>query len=48
MRRVIVVPVNHIMSALMLALKEVEIKAEAVPLHMHHKQTPIKQLKDKC
>ena len=39
MRRSIVVPVKHGMAALMIALKEVEIKAEAIPVHMHPRQT---------
>ena len=42
-----VVPGKHGMSALMLSLKEAEIKSEAIPVHMHHKQTATKQLKDK-
>ena len=35
------------MSALMLAINDAEIKEEAIPLHMHHRQTETKQLKDK-
>ena len=35
----IVVPVKHGMAALMQALKEAEIKAEAIPVHMHHGNT---------
>ena len=47
MRREIVVPVKHGMSALMLALKEAEIKVEAIPVHMHHGHIETQQLKDK-
>ena len=39
MRWAIVVTVKHGTSVLMLALKEAEIKAEDIPVHMHHKQT---------
>ena len=42
-----VVPGKHGMSSLMLALKEAEIKSESIPVHMHHKQTATKNLKDK-
>ena len=43
MRRAIVVTGKHGMSALMLSLKKAEIKAEAILVHMHHKQTATKQ-----
>ena len=46
-RQEIVVPRKHVMSYLMLGLKETEIKAEAIPVHMHHKHTVTKQLKNK-
>ena len=35
MIRAIVVPVKHGMEALMIALKEAEINAEATPVNMH-------------
>ena len=35
------------MSALMISLKNAEMKAEAIPVHMHHKQTATKQQKYK-
>ena len=35
MRQAIVVPVKHGMGYLMLALKSAEIKAEAIPVHIH-------------
>ena len=35
MRRSIVVPVKHVMAALILLLKDVEIKEEDIPVHMH-------------
>ena len=38
-RRTQVVPGKHGMTALMLALKEAEIKAEAIPVHMHQGHT---------
>ena len=38
---------EHGISYLVIALKEAEIKSEAIPVHMHHKQTATKQLKDK-
>ena len=38
---------KHVMPDLMLELKEAEIKAEAIPVHMYHKQTVPKHLKDK-
>ena len=47
MRWARVVPGKHGMSALMIALKEAEIKVESLPVHMQHKQTANKQLKDK-
>ena len=43
----IVVHEKHGLSAQILALKEAQIKKYAIPVHMHHKQTTIKQLKDK-
>ena len=45
MRREIVVPGKHGMADLMLELKEVEIKAEAIPVHMHHRLTETQHLK---
>ena len=39
------VPVKHGMSDLMLAIKEAEIKAEAIPLHMHQRHTETQQMK---
>ena len=47
MRRSRVVPGKYGMSSLMLSLKEAEIKMEAIPVHMHHKQTEIRHLKYK-
>ena len=41
-RRAIVVPGKHGMSALMIALKEVEVKAEDIPVHMHQGHTQSK------
>ena len=35
------------MLSLMLALKEAEINALAIPVHMHHKHIATKHLKDK-
>ena len=35
------------MSDIMISLKEAEIKAEGIPVHMHHAKTATKQLKDK-
>ena len=46
-RRSIVVPVKHDISALMLALKEAEIKSEAIPVHMHQEHTESRQPKYK-
>ena len=34
-------------AALILELKETEINAEAIPVHMHQGQTSTKQIKDK-
>ena len=48
MRRSRVVTGKHGMQALMLALKEMRIKTETIQVHMHHKQTSKKHLKDKC
>ena len=42
-----VVPVEHDISSLMIALKEAEIKAEAIPVHMYQGKTETKQLKYK-
>ena len=42
------VPVKHGMIDLIIALKESEIKLEAMPVHMHQVYTATKQLKDKC
>ena len=47
MIRARVVTVKHGISDLMLALKEAEIKVEAIMVHMHHKQTATKNLKEK-
>ena len=47
MRQERVFPVKHVMSALMLALKEAEIKSEVIPVHMHHGNTAKKKLKHK-
>ena len=46
MRRARVVPGKHGMAALMLSQKEAEIKAEAIPVHMHQGHTETQQLKD--
>ena len=47
MIRARVVPIKHGIKTLILALKEAEIKAEAIPVHMHHGQTATNQLKYK-
>ena len=47
MRRAKVVPGKHVMAAFMVALKEAIIKAEAIKVHINHKHTAIKELKDK-
>ena len=39
MRRAKVMPVKHVMSALILALEEAEITSEAISVHIHHTQT---------
>ena len=39
-------PGKHRMTALVLVLKEVEIKAEAITMHMYQGQTATKQLKE--
>ena len=36
MIRAIVVPGKHVMSSLMLALKEAEVKALTIPVHINH------------
>ena len=41
-----VVPGKHVMAAFVLSLKEAEIKTEAIPVHMHQRQTATKHLKD--
>ena len=41
-----VVPGKHGMASLMIALKEAEIKADNIPVHMHQGYTETKQLKD--
>ena len=46
MRWARVVPGKHGMSALMLALKEAEIKAESILLYMHQGHIEIQNLKD--
>ena len=40
-----VVPGKHSMVAFMLAIKEVKMKSESIPLHMHHVHTETKHLK---
>ena len=45
-RREIVVPGKYDMSALILALTEVKIKAEDIPVRTHQGKTATKQLKD--
>ena len=45
MRQERVVPGKHGMSDLMIALKEAEIKAEAIPVHMHQGHTVTQKLK---
>ena len=47
MRRAIVVTGKYGMASLMLALKEAEIKSEAIPVHMHQGHTETQHLKDK-
>ena len=47
MRRAIVVPGKYGMAALMMALKEAEIKAEGIPVHMHQVHKKTQQLKDR-
>ena len=46
MRRARVVPGKHGMEALMVALKEVKIKAGAIPVQMHQGNKEIQQLKN--
>ena len=46
MRQARLVPGKHGITALMLAQKESEIKAEAILVHMHQEHTATKQLKD--
>ena len=46
MRRSRVVPGRHGMIALMLELKEAEINAEAISVHMHQGHIETQQLKD--
>ena len=38
---------KHGMASLMLALKQTEIKAEDIPVHIHQGQTATQQLKEK-
>ena len=45
-RREIVVPIKHRMSALMLALKEFKIKSEAIHVQMHRGHIETQHLKD--
>ena len=45
MRRARLVPGKHGMSTLMVALKEAEIKEEAIPVHIHQGHTETLQLK---
>ena len=47
MRREIMGTRKHGMTALMLAIKEAETKAEAIPVHMHQGQTATQQLEEK-
>ena len=47
MRRERMVPRKHGMVVLMIALKEAEMKAEDISVHMHNEKTETKQLKDK-
>ena len=47
MRQARVVPGKHVMSALMLALKEAEIKSEAIQLHLQQVHIETQHLKDK-
>ena len=47
MIRARLVPGKHGMVALMIALKEAEIKTEAISVHMHQRQTETKDLDDK-
>ena len=44
--REIMVPGKNGMEYLILALKRAEIKAEAIPVHMHQGHTETQQLKD--
>ena len=46
MRQEIVVTGKHSMAAFILSLKEEEIKAEAIPVHMHHRHTETQHMKD--
>ena len=46
MRRKIMAPVKYGMVALILELKEAQIKAEAIPLHMQRGNTETQHLKD--
>ena len=45
MRQARLVPGKHDMAALLLALKEAEIKAKAIPVHMHQGHIETQQLK---
>ena len=45
MRRAILMPEKNGMVALMLALKEAEIKVGDIPLHMHHVHNATTKLK---
>ena len=47
MIRARLMPGKHDMVALILALNEAEIKAEAIPVHMNQGQPSTQQLKDK-
>ena len=46
MRRARVVPIKNDMAALMISLKEAQIKAEAIPVQMHQGHTETQHLKD--
>ena len=47
MRRAGLVPGKHGMAALILSLKESQIKSEAIPVNMHQGHTESQQQKDK-
>ena len=47
MRQAIVAPGKHGITSFILVLKDLKVKAEAIPVHMHKNQTATKQTKDK-